>query len=55
MIDHFDLLASIAEKMLLMRSHFFSPEQIKNMFSAYKVRVSIKYDGRFNSWIIVAK
>jgi len=55
-INHFAVkFVAVAEKMLLMRSHFFSPKQIKNMFHNYNVETSIEHDGRFTSWIIVDK
>jgi len=55
-IQHFAVkFVALAEKVLLMRSHFFTPGQIRNMFSSYKVKTAVDHDGRFTSWIIVDK
>jgi ubiquinone/menaquinone biosynthesis C-methylase UbiE len=55
-IDHFAVkLVALAEKLLLMRSHFYTIGQIKNMILNHNVNVSIEHDGRFTAWIIVDK
>lgn len=55
-IHHFAVkLVAVAEKLLFMRSHFYTPEQIKNMFSSFNVNISIEHDGKFTAWIIVDK
>ena len=55
-IQHFAVkLVAFAEKMLLMRSHFFKPNHIKNMFASFDVNVALEHDGRFTSWIVVDK
>jgi len=55
-IHHFGVkLVAIAEKIFFMRSHFFSAEQIKAMFSSHKISISIENDDRYTSWIIVDK
>jgi ubiquinone/menaquinone biosynthesis C-methylase UbiE len=46
---------AIAEKLLFMRSHFFTPEQIKNIFASFNVNFSVDHDGRYTAWIIVDK
>jgi demethylmenaquinone methyltransferase/2-methoxy-6-polyprenyl-1,4-benzoquinol methylase len=45
-------LVAIAEKMLLMRSHFYSPLQIASLFPAEKARVMTK---DYNAWVVVEK
>lgn len=55
-IHHFAVkLVAVAEKLLFMRSHFHTPEQIKNLFSSLNVNLSIEHDGKFTAWIIVDK
>ena len=55
-IRHFAVkLVALAEKLLLMRSHFLTIEQIKNMVLDHNVTVSIEHDERFAAWIIVDK
>jgi ubiquinone/menaquinone biosynthesis C-methylase UbiE len=55
-IHHFAVkLVAVAEKLLLMRSHFYTIGQIKNMVLDHNVNVSIEYDGRFTAWIIIDK
>ena len=55
-IRHFAVkLVALGEKLLLMRSHFYTIEQIKNMISDHNVNVSIEHDERFAAWIIVDK
>jgi ubiquinone/menaquinone biosynthesis C-methylase UbiE len=46
---------AMAEKLLFMRSHFYTPEQIKTMFTSFNVNISMEHDGRFTAWIIVDK
>ena len=48
-------LVAIGEKLLLMRSHFYTIEEIKNMVLDHNVNVTIEHDGRFAAWIIVDK
>lgn len=47
-------LLALAEKLALMRSHFLSPAQIANLFTAPNAAVHIEADG-FNAWVIVEK
>lgn len=55
-IHHFAVkLVALGEKLLLMRSHFYTIEQIKNMVLDHNVNASIEHDGRFAAWIIVDK
>ena len=45
-IHHFAVkLVAIAEKLLLMRSHFYTIEQIKKMFLNHGVKVTTEHDG----------
>jgi ubiquinone/menaquinone biosynthesis C-methylase UbiE len=60
-IEEFDLqrrlvkLVAFGEKLALMRSHFLSPEQIRDMVAAYGVSAQIEVDGFITTWIIVDK
>jgi len=48
-------LVALAEKLFLMQSHFFSPDQIRDMFLAAGGNVSIEHDGNYTAWIIIEK
>ena len=53
-IHHFVVkLVALGEKLLFMRSHFYTPEQIMNMISPFNASISLEHDGRFVAWIIV--
>jgi len=55
-IHHFAVkLVALGEKLLFMRSHFYTPEQIMNMISSFNISISLEHDGRFVAWIIVDK
>jgi demethylmenaquinone methyltransferase/2-methoxy-6-polyprenyl-1,4-benzoquinol methylase len=55
-INHFAVkMVALAEKLALMRSHFRSPEEIRDMISAHGASVNIESDGRFSVWIVVDK
>lgn len=45
-------LVALFEKLLLMRSHFLSPDQIAELFSPGKTRIVTK---DFNSWVVIEK
>lgn len=47
-------LIAVAEKLLLMRSHFFSPEQIVELFSFDSAVASI-HTAEGNAWVVVEK
>jgi ubiquinone/menaquinone biosynthesis C-methylase UbiE len=47
-------LVAVAEKLLLMRSHFLSPDDIVNLFSFDHARATIK-EAESNAWIIIDK
>ena len=48
-------LVALAEKILFMRSHFYSSEQIEQIFLRHRVRVAVEDDNHFICWIIVDK
>jgi len=48
-------MIAIAEKVALMRSHFFYPSAIRDMIAAHGLSVQIETDGRFAAWIIADK
>jgi demethylmenaquinone methyltransferase/2-methoxy-6-polyprenyl-1,4-benzoquinol methylase len=45
---------ALAEKLLLMRSHFFSPEAIQSMFEGRGTRTRVAREGH-TAWVIVVK
>ena len=45
-------LVALFEKLLLMRSHFLSPDKIAELFPHGKTRVATK---DFNSWVVIEK
>ena len=45
-------LVALFEKLLLMRSHFLSPDQMTELFSPGKTRIVTK---DFNSWVVIEK
>ena len=47
-------LIAVAEKMLLMRSHFLSPNKIVDLFSFDSARTSI-YAADHNAWVVIQK
>ncbi|MCB8918022.1 MAG: class I SAM-dependent methyltransferase [Ardenticatenaceae bacterium] len=46
---------AIAEKVALMRSHFYYPAQIQAMIAAHGLSVRIEHDGHFAAWVIADK
>ena len=48
-------MVAVAEKLFLMRSHFYYPNQIKEMLTALGLTTRIEGDGRFAAWIIADK
>jgi demethylmenaquinone methyltransferase/2-methoxy-6-polyprenyl-1,4-benzoquinol methylase len=46
---------ALGEKLALMRSHFYSAEQIRDMVSAQGYAAVIERDGQFNAWVSVDK
>lgn len=47
-------LIAVAEKLLLMRSHFLSPQQIVELFSLDSVKASI-HTTEGNAWVVIEK
>ena len=46
---------ALGEKIALMRSHFYSAEQIRGMVAAYGHSAAIERDGQFTAWVSVDK
>lgn len=46
---------ALIEKLLLMRSHFYTPEKIQAMIAGHGCRAAIVNDGRYTAWIVVDK
>ena len=47
-------LVALGEKIALMRSHFLSPNEIKDLYSEFTDKIQIHYDG-YNAWIVIEK
>jgi demethylmenaquinone methyltransferase/2-methoxy-6-polyprenyl-1,4-benzoquinol methylase len=48
-------LVALAEKLALMRSHFYYPNQIEAMLAGLGLSTRVEGDGRFAAWIIADK
>lgn len=48
-------LIAAAEKLLLMRSHFYAPAQIQAMAEQLGAQARIDYKNRFEAWVVVDK
>ncbi len=48
-------LVALAEKLLLMGSHFYAPAEIRDMVSAHGLPARIETDGTFAAWIVADK
>ncbi len=48
-------MVAVAEKLALMRSHFYYPNQIEAMLVALGLSTRVEGDGRFAAWIIADK
>ncbi len=48
-------LLALAEKVLLMRSHFYAPEKIRDMIGSCGYSARIENDGRYTAWVVVEK
>ncbi len=48
-------LIALAEKLLLMRSHFLSPPHIQKILSSNGIRAEIEDENGFASWVVVDK
>ncbi len=55
-IHHFAVkMVAVAERLFLMRSHFFSPQQIQKMVQEFGLTAEIETDGKYIAWIVVDK
>jgi demethylmenaquinone methyltransferase/2-methoxy-6-polyprenyl-1,4-benzoquinol methylase len=48
-------LLALAEKMLLMRSHFYTPQKIREMIVSCGCSAKIENDGRYTAWVVAEK
>ena len=48
-------ILALIEKMLFMRSHFYSPEEIQGMILSRDVSAYIERDDRYTAWIVAEK
>ena len=48
-------LLALAEKILLMRSHFYSPQKILEMIASCGHSAKIENDGRYTAWVVAEK
>lgn len=48
-------VVALAERLALMGSHFYTPEEIRAMLDAHGVRVHVEIDGRFAAWVVAEK
>jgi ubiquinone/menaquinone biosynthesis C-methylase UbiE len=48
-------LLALAEKMLLMRSHFYTPQKIREMIVSCGYSAKIENDGRYTAWVVAVK
>ena len=55
-LNHFGVkILALAEKMLLMRSHFYPPQKILEMVSACGCSAKIENDNRYTAWVVADK
>jgi demethylmenaquinone methyltransferase/2-methoxy-6-polyprenyl-1,4-benzoquinol methylase len=48
-------MVAVAEKVALMRSHFYYPYEIRDMVAAHGIPAYVETDGGFAAWIIADK
>jgi demethylmenaquinone methyltransferase/2-methoxy-6-polyprenyl-1,4-benzoquinol methylase len=48
-------LLALAEKILLMRSHFYTPQKIREMIASCGYSAKIENDGRYTAWVVAEK
>jgi len=48
-------LVALAEKLALMRSHFYSPADIRDMITAHGMAARIESDDGFAAWVVAEK
>ena len=46
---------ALAEKLLLMRSHFYAPQDIRGMIQSHGYSATIENDSSYRAWIVVDK
>jgi ubiquinone/menaquinone biosynthesis C-methylase UbiE len=45
----------VMEKVLIMKSHFYTPEQLRSMVEVHGETAHIEDDGHFTAWVVVEK
>jgi demethylmenaquinone methyltransferase/2-methoxy-6-polyprenyl-1,4-benzoquinol methylase len=48
-------ILALVEKIMLMRSHFYNPQDIRRMIESHGYRAAIENDDSYRAWIIVDK
>jgi demethylmenaquinone methyltransferase/2-methoxy-6-polyprenyl-1,4-benzoquinol methylase len=48
-------LLALAEKMFLMRSHFYTPQKIREIIESNGCSTKIDHDGRYTAWVVAEK
>jgi demethylmenaquinone methyltransferase/2-methoxy-6-polyprenyl-1,4-benzoquinol methylase len=48
-------ILALAEKILLMRSHFHTPQKIREMIASCGYSAKIEHDSRYTAWVVVDK
>ena len=48
-------LLALTEKILLMRSHFYTPQKIREMIASCGYAAKIENDGRYTAWVVTDK
>jgi demethylmenaquinone methyltransferase/2-methoxy-6-polyprenyl-1,4-benzoquinol methylase len=48
-------MIALAEKVALMQSHFYYPDEIREMVAAHGLQAQIVSDGRFAAWVVADK
>jgi len=48
-------ILALAEKILLMRSHFYTPQKIRQMIASYGCSAKIEHDDRYTAWVVAEK
>ena len=55
-LNHFGVkLLALAEKMMLMRSHFYSPQKIQEVIADCGYAAKIENDDRYTAWVVTEK
>jgi demethylmenaquinone methyltransferase/2-methoxy-6-polyprenyl-1,4-benzoquinol methylase len=48
-------ILALIEKLLLMRSHFYAPEKIREIIAGCGYPAAVESDGRYTAWVVVDK